>query len=248
MKLRIAAYALLPLLCCVLTLPLAAQSFNEDAWGRNSPGVELQAVEGPRAHSTSGTALIYNLVGKGFPANQTYSLWGWIPGQKPRKAIAGVSFDHRGVLVCSGKPGGCTGQGLDDPVNIKTTAVLGEPKRFAVVSDDGKIAGFAEAVPFPIEATNKSCKLSVVRESPLAETVLVRATGFVPYEMLNISAHLGGEDTVHSPTTSADGTWQAIIGVKAPGKDSGTASIKVSGQQCSVSLTFNWGEGSAKEQ
>jgi hypothetical protein len=66
-KLRI---ALLPLLCCVLTLPLAAQSFNEDAWGRNSPGVELQAVEGPRAHSTSGTALIYNLVGKGFPANQ----------------------------------------------------------------------------------------------------------------------------------------------------------------------------------
>lgn len=248
MKLRTAVCALLLLLCCILTLPVTAQSFNEDAWGKNSPGIELQAVEGPREHTASGTTLIYNLVGKGFPANQTYSLWGWIPGQKPRRAIPGVSFDKRGVLVCSGKPGGCTGQGLDDPVNIKTTAVLGEPKRFAVVSDDGTVAGFTEAVPFPIEATNKTCKLSVVRESPLAETVLVSATGFVPYEMLNISANLGGQDTVHSPTASADGTWQAVVGTKALGKDSGTASIKVTGQQCLVSLTFNWGEGSAKVQ
>lgn len=248
MKLRTAVCALLPLLCCILTVPLAAQSFNEDAWGKNSPGIELQAVEGPRDHTASGTVLIYNLIGKGFPANETYSLWGWIPGQKPRKAIAGVSFDKRGVLVCSGKPGGCTGQGLDDPVNIKTTAVLGEPKRFAVVADDGKVAGFTEAVPFPIEATNKKCKLSVIRQSPLAEAVLVSATGFVPYEMLNISANLGDQETVHSPTTSADGSWQAIVGTKALGKDSGTASIKVSGQQCSVSLTFNWGEGSAKVQ
>ncbi len=133
-------------------------------------------------------------------------------------------------------------------MNIKTTAVLGEPKRFAVVSDDGKVAGFTEAVPFPIEASNKKCKLSVIRQSPLAETVLVIATGFVPYEMLNISATLGGADTVHSPTASVDGSWQAVVGTKAPGKDSGTASIKVSGQQCSVSLTFNWGEGSAKVQ
>jgi hypothetical protein len=188
-----------------LVSPLPAQDFDASMWGKNSPGIELQAVESPREHSASGTVLMYNLVGKGFPANETYSLWGWIPGHKPRKAISGVSFDKRGVLVCSGKPGGCTGQGLDDPVNIKTTAVLGEPKRFAVVSDDGKVAGFAEAVPFPIEASNKKCKLSVIRQSPLAETVLINATGFVPYEMLNISANLGGQDTVHSPTASADG-------------------------------------------
>jgi hypothetical protein len=231
-----------------LASPLLAQDFDASMWGKNSPGIELQAVESPREHSASGTVLMYNLVGKGFPANETYSLWGWIPGHKPRKAISGVSFDKRGVLVCSGKPGGCTGQGLDDPVNIKTTAVLGEPKRFAVVSDDGKVAGFAEAVPFPIEASNKKCKLSVIRQSPLAETVLINATGFVPYEMLNISANLGGQDTVHSPTASADGTWHAVVGTKALGKDSGTASIKVSGQQCSVSLSFNWGEGNAKVQ
>jgi hypothetical protein len=230
------------------SLPSLAQQFDESMWGKNSPGVELQAVEGPREHTARGTVLMYNLVGKGFPANQTYSLWGWIPGHKPTKAIEGVSFDKRGVVVCSGKPGACTGQGLDDPVNIKTTAVPGEPKRFAVVSNDGKVAGFAEAVPFPIEATNKKCKLSVVRETPLAETVMVRASGFVPFEMLDIISNVGGQDSTHSPTASPDGTWQAMIGTKTPGHDAGTAMIKVSGQQCSVQVSFPWGEGSAKEQ
>ena len=246
---RTSSYLLLSAVAvCIFASPLAAQEFDENTWGKNSPGVELRAIEGPREHASGGTVLVYNLVGKGFPPDLKYSLWGWIPGHKPQKAIEGVSFDHRGVVVCSGKPGSCAGQGVDDPITIKTTAVLGEPKRFAVVSDDGRVAGFAEAVPFPIEATDKSCKLSVVRQSPLAEMVLVRATGFVPYEMLNVSGHVGGLDAVHSPTASPDGTWQAFIGTKTPGQASGTATIKVAGQQCSVSLSFNWGEGTTKEQ
>ncbi len=247
MKLRTTLCVLLPLLCCV-SLPLAAQSFNEDAWGRNSPGVALQTAEGPREPTASGTQLTYMLAGKGFPSNLTYALWGWIPGRKPQMAIDGVTFNAKGLLVCNPTSASCKGEAPDAPIKIKTTAVLGEPKRFAVVSDDGRVAGFTEVVPFPIEATSKNCKVSVVRETPLAEKVMVSATGFVPYEMLNVSANLGGEDTVHSPTTSADGSWQAVVGTKAPGKESGTSSIKVSGQQCSVSLTFNWGEGSAKEQ
>lgn len=233
---------------CLLVLPLCAQDFDESQWGKNSPGVELRGMEGPREHAAGGTTLVYNLVGKGFPSDLKYSLWGWIPGHKPQKAIDGVSFDKRGVLVCSGKPGSCATQFPDDPINIKTTAVLGEPKRFAVVSDDGRVAGFAEAVPFPIEASNKGCKLSVVRQSPLAEMVLVRASGFVPYEMLNVSGHVGGLDSIHSPTVSPEGTWQALIGTKAPGQDAGTAMLTVKGQQCTVSISFNWGEGTAKEQ
>ena len=248
MKIRIPNYLLLGAVGFLFALPMAAQEFDEAKWGQNSAGVELRTLEGPRSHDASGTVLIYNLVGKGFPANERYSLWGWIPGHKPQKAIAGVSFDKRGVLVCSGKPGSCAATTPDDPINIKTTAVLGEPKRFAVISDDGKVAGFAEAVPFPIEASNKGCKISVVRQSPLAELVLVRATGFVPYEMLNVSGHVGGLDSIHSPTVSPDGAWQALIGTKTPGQDSGTATIKVSGQQCSVSVSFSWGEGTAKEQ
>jgi hypothetical protein len=65
--------------------------------------------------------------------------------------MQGVSFDKRGVLVCSGRPGFCKGDAPDDPVNIAATAQPGESKRLAVASPDGKVAGFAEAVPFPLQ-------------------------------------------------------------------------------------------------
>jgi hypothetical protein len=236
------------MVCCLLALPLAAQQFDESKWGKNSPGVELSAREGPREHTSSGTVLMYNLLGKGFPSDKKYDLWYWIPGKKPERAIAGVSFDQPGVLVCSGKPGSCSGQGADDPINIKTTAVLGEPKRFAVVSTDGRIAGFAEAVPFPIEATDKNCKLSVVRQSALAEVVAVRASGFTPYELLTVKINLGTENSTHSPTAAADGTWQGMIGTKPPGQESGVANISASGKGCAVGVSFAWGEGSNQTQ
>jgi len=236
------------LICCGLGLSLAAQRFDESKWGKNSPGVELATHEGPRQQSASGTVLLYNLLGKGFPSDKKYDLWYWIPGKKPEKTIAGVSFDKCGVLVCSGKPGSCLGQGADDPINIKTTAVLGEPKRFGVLSTDGRVAGFAEAVPFPIEASNKNCKLSVVRQSALAEVVAVRASGFTPYEMLTVKTNLSPDESTHSPTASPDGTWQAMIGTRPPGQNSGVAKIQVAGQSCSVSVSFPWGEGSNQQQ
>jgi len=229
-------------------LPLAAQQLDESNWGKNSAGVELSAREGPREHTASGTVLMYNLLGKGFPPHKRYNLWYWIPGKKPEKAIVGVSFDGRGVLVCSGKPGSCPAKEPDDPINLKTTAVLGEPKRFAVVSTDGKVAGFAEAVPFPIESTDKNCKLSVVRQSRLAEVVAVRASGFTPYELLTIKINLGAESSTHSPTATPDGTWQAMIGTKPPGEVSGVANIGVSGKGCAVAVSFAWGEGSNQQR
>ena len=231
---------------CVL--PAVAQNFDETKWGKNTAGVELRAVEVSRQPSTSGTVLTYNLIGTGFPANEKYSVWGWVVGRKPEKEIEGVSFDSKGMVVCSGKPGFCTGKSPNDAINIQTTAVLAEPKRFAVLSDDGKVGAFAEAIPFPIEATDKNCKVAIVRESPMSEVVQVRATGFVPYEMLNVTGHVGEQEQHHSPTASPEGTWGAVIGTKAPGETSGVATIKVTGQQCSVTVSFKWGEDSTDAQ
>jgi hypothetical protein len=236
------------LLAGVLYLPLVAQQFDEKKWGTNSPGVQLGIHEGPREHESSGTALFYNLIGTGFPADKSYDLWFWTVGKKPQKAIEGVSFDKRGVLVCSGKPGFCTGKGTDDPINVKANAALGEPKRFAVVSRDGRVAGFAEAVPFPIEASDKGCKLSVVRQDPQAEVVAVRATGFIPYEMLSVTGTLGGDNAVHSPTVQPDGTWQAMVGTKVFGQTAGVADIKVAGKDCAVAVRFKWGADSGQLQ
>ncbi len=241
-------FTILMLCAAALSLPLAAQQFDEKMWGKNSAGVDLAVHEARRQPSPSGTVLTFNILGKGFPADKTYDLWFWNLGQKPKKGIEGVSFDKHGVLVCSGKPGACTGKGPDDPINIQGLAMLGEPKRFAVVARDGRVAGFAADVPFPIEATDKKCKLWVVRETPLGDEVAIRASGFTPYEMLKVTGSTGSDNTVHSPTAAPDGSWQAIVGTKAFGQVAGRATIKVAGQGCTVSVSFPWGEGSEKQQ
>jgi len=236
------------LLLCATITPLAAQQVDETQWGKNTPGVELATHEGPRQRASSGTLLIYNILGKGFPAGKTYDLWFWSLNKKPEKAMQGVSFDKRGLLVCSGKPGSCKGEGADDAINIQATAALGEPKRFGVVSTDGQVAGFIEAVPFPLEAKDKSCRLSVVRQSLLAEAVLIRASGFIPHETLTVQKPVAGHDLVENPMVAADGTWQETVETKTPGQNSGTSTINVSGKSCSLSVTFNWGEGSNQRQ
>ena len=235
------------LLLSASCVPLGAQTIDETHWGRNTPGVELATHEGPRQHTSSGTILIYNILGKGFPADKTYDLWFWRLDKKPEKAIQGVIFDKRGLLVCSGKPGTCNGGVADDPVNIKAAAALGEPKRFAVVSTDGKVAGFIEAVPFPIEGKDKSCKLSVVRQSLLAESVMLRGSGFAPHETLSIQKQPAGAP-IASPTVSEDGSWQEVIDAKFAGQNAGTANIKAAGKACSVTVSFAWGEGSNQHQ
>jgi hypothetical protein len=186
-------------LVCLLSLPLTGQQLDAEHWGKNTPGVELVAHEGPRQKTSSGTVLTYNLIGKGFPDGVVYALWQWASGKSPKPIMQGVSFDKRGVLVCSGKPGYCSGSGADDPINIQTTAAFGEEKRMAVVSSDGKIAGFADAMPFPIEASDKSCKLTVTRQSPLADVVTARASGFKPNQPLTARPAMGKKALPPSP-------------------------------------------------
>jgi len=239
---------LLLLLGLVCGAPVAAQQLDANNWGKGTPAVTLVAREGPREHSERGTVVLYNLIGKGFPDGVVYNLWRLIPGKSPDLLTKGVSFDKHGVLVCSGKPSYCSGTGPDDPVNLKTTASLGEEKRLAVVSEDGKIAGFADAVPFPIEATDKSCKLSVVRMSPLANVVLASASGLKPNQTLAVSKSYGYDSTSAKYTAGSDGTWESLITTEPAMQPKGKASISISDGSCMLSVTFDYGPGSNKPQ
>jgi hypothetical protein len=129
----------------------SAQQLDAKNWGNNSPGITLALREGPRQKTAQGTLLLYNVLGRGFPSGIPYELWQWKTGQEPKRVMQGVSFNENGVMVCSGRTGFCKGDGPDDPINIRATAQPGESKRVAVASPDGKIAGFAEAMPFPVQ-------------------------------------------------------------------------------------------------
>ena len=152
------------------------------------------------------------------------------------------------MLVCSGKPGYCSGEGPDDPINIKTTATLGEMKRLAVVSEDGKIVAFADAVPFPIEASDKGCKLSVVRSSASADVVTAQASGLKPNQALTVTRRYGDGGATTKSTSGPSGTWQEIVAAQGTKQPVGKAFISVSDGACTVSVTFDYGPGSNKPQ
>ena len=237
---------LLSLLASVV--PGVAQRPDANNWGKGTAGVTLVAHEEPRQRTAKSTVLWYNLVGKGFPEGVVYTLWRWLPEKSPEPLIKGVSFDKRGVLVCSGNPGYCSGDGPDDPINLKTTAARGEMKRIAVVSEDGKIVAFADAVPFPIEASDKGCKLSVGRSSTMADVVTARASGLKANEPLTVTTRYGNDGATEKATAGPNGAWQEVVAAKGAKQPSGKALISVSDGICTLSVTFDYGPGSNKPQ
>jgi hypothetical protein len=238
----------MPALILALVPPLTAQ-LDANNWGKGTSGVTLAVHEEPRQRTSKGTIVWYNLLGKGFTEGLVYNLWRWVTDRSsPELIMKGVSFDKRGVLVCSGKPGYCSGDGPDDPINIKTTAMLGEMKRMAVASDDGKVVGFVDAAPFPLENSDKGCKLSVVRSSALAVTVVARASGLKASAPLSITTRYGSEGTTTKADSGADGSWTQIVMAQGTKQPSGKAFISVSDGVCNVAVTFDYGPGSNKPQ
>jgi hypothetical protein len=238
---RIVAIALL----AIASLSAANAQVDAKNWGMNSAGVRLVLHEGPRQKSAQGTILCYNLIGQGFPLGVPLELWQWTLDKEPKRVMEGVSFDKRGVLVCAGGAGFCKGDGADDPINIKAQAGAGEAKRMAVVSSDGKIAGFAEAIPFPVEASDKSCKLSVVRMGASTDAVTLRLTGFAPNERFTLTTLTDVEEASIDQSSDKQGSWTGVV--KLPSRRPGKASITVApvtGQHCKVAVSFEWGTGS----
>jgi hypothetical protein len=233
----------------IASLSAAFAQIDAKNWGKNTSGLTLLFYEGPRQKSAQGTILMYNLIGKGFPADVAFTLWQWKLDSEPKSVMQGVSFDQRGILVCSGRPGFCKGDGLNDPINIKATAALGEPKRMAVVSCDGKIAGFAEAVPFPIEASDHNCKLSVVRMDSLASAVTVRVIGFAPNQRLTITIRSGTEEASTDKTVDIQGNWSGVVSVPLSGPTKAAITVSpVIGQGCKLTVSFDAGAGSNHPQ
>jgi len=180
--------ALSALLGTVLLSHIAAQQLDAKNWGKNSPGINLELREGPRQKTAQGLLLLYEVVGRGFPSRIPYELWQWKAGQEPKKVMQGVSLDERGVMVCSGRPGFCKGDGPDDPVNIRTTAQPGESKRIAVVSPDVRLQALLRLCRFPFNTElspaallgggrRKRCATTGTLQGALSKPVLLAYMG-----------------------------------------------------------------------
>jgi hypothetical protein len=94
-----------------------------------------------------------------------------------------------------------------DPVEVNFLAVQAEPKRFALVSSDGQFRAFGEVIPFPIEARDGACKVSVIMLAPLYALVSVHAEGLRPNENFQVRMQSGREVGQPKPKVDENGRW-----------------------------------------
>ena len=121
----------------------------------------------------------------------------------------------------------------------------GEPKRFALVSeDDAQIRGFVSVQPFPNATTDKACKLESVLGTPDGELTFIQATGFAPNAELTIKSQSYDEKHDYTAKADDDGTYFSALLPAVAGKESGKTVIEVKSASCGPKLHFQWGENS----
>jgi hypothetical protein len=213
-----------------------------DAWGEklNSNGAVLTLKETAR----EGSGISYRLYGKGLPTEHVYALIQWPVTQKePSGVLTGVTFDKSGLAVCAGKLGTCGDPAKpDDPIDLRTSPVKGEPLRFAIVAqDDAQIRAAVKAVPVPNAGEDNGCRLDAVLLMPHAELLWLEATKVPSHSELTIIQDSEGEIQKTKAQTDVAGRYAwAIMPAKA-GLKTGTVKIRVQAPGCNPQVSVRWG-------
>jgi hypothetical protein len=229
--------------CYVLCVACFAQTEGKMDWGErfNSKGATLVVKEFARSRVNGQTVLTYNLFVSGLPRDADYTLWTKPVGSNPQ-AVADAFINKDGLVVNA--LADAAHNVAEDPIKLKVFAGRGEPKQFAVISNDGQHQAFGQVVPFPIVKTGGPCNISATMAGPNYSGVLVVVTGMQPREDFKVSQQSGSEAAQTKATAAEDGTYNTLIFPFVKGQSSGKFTIKVNAKACAVDLEVPWGQGS----
>jgi hypothetical protein len=210
----------------------------------STPGTSAELHETARLNQNGQLGVRYNIVVKGAPKDQTYTLVSWpINAPKPVEQIKGLSIGTDGLVVCAGKtPEQCVGEKENDLVDFVLSPAQGEVFRMALVSADGETKIFFATIPDPIIKKSKTCNLEVIRLMPRFELVLIRAKGYVPNEDLLFASKSYDESQERRVKADADGGYISALMPFVKTKQNGRTSVSLKGGSCGVALSFDWGK------
>jgi hypothetical protein len=207
----------------------------------NSPGVALSLKEISRSRATDRTLVKYALYATGLPKDHTFTIFEVKISGQFNKFLEGVTLDTDGRAICAGRKGTCSGSTPNSPIDLAFFAGKAEPKRLALVSEDGQLKGSVAIVPFPNATTDKGCHLESVIGTPKGELTYIQGSGFEPSEELTTDGESYGEKNHSIAKAEADGSYFAAAMPSVLGKASGTTVWSVKGKNCNPTLTFSWG-------
>jgi hypothetical protein len=202
---------------------------------------DARSEEGGRSRVNGHTIIAYNLIATGLPRDVNCTLWMKPVGNNPQ-AVADAFINKNGLVVnLLADPAHNV---AEDPINLKVVAGRGEPKQFAVISNDGQYQAFGQVVPFPMEKTGGACNISVTMAGANYSGVFVVVTGLQPKEDFQTSQQSGSEATQTKETAAEDSSYSALIFPFVKGHSSGKLRFKVAAKACAVAIEVPWGQGS----
>jgi len=213
----------------------------------NPQGLHLRFAQFDKRKTANDNAVVYRAYASGAPTGQRYSLVSWTVGEPLQSVVAEVWLNERGLLMCS-KPTS-EQQNADsvsehDEINLVIQAGKGEPKRFALVSEDQKLLVPGTLVPYPIEAKDKACSVQALLASPHGEAFLLQGSGFPRQTTVNVESISAGERQTGNFQSSVTGELTATVFPFVEGKDSGVAEVHLSTPDCKLDLKLPWGKDS----
>lgn len=209
--------------------------------GMNSPGVALSLKEIGRSRAADRTLVTYELYATGLPKDHTFTIFEVKLSGHFNKFLEGVTLDSDGRAICAGRKGTCSGSTPNSAIDLVFFAGKAEPKRLALVSEDGQLKGSVAIVPFPNATTDKGCNLESVIGTPKGEITYIQGNGFGPNEELTVDGESYGEKNHFVAKAEADGSYFATTMPSVLGKASGITTFEVKGKNCDPKLTFSWG-------
>ena len=228
-----------------------AQQLQSANWGQQfgTEGANLRFMEIERKPSSDGQTYIhYFLQAIGMPKNVSYSLWEWEVGSEPQQKFTGISLRDDAVLLCSGKPGDCSGATEEQVYVLRLDSMQGEPKRFALVSSDGRAKAFGSETPFPVENAAGNCKVALERKKRDASEITVRGAGFKPNDRVTVAISGETNGTTLRSKTDAQGNFSVdFTHSAAPTTPNGDSQVNVKGSGCETTLPWKWGKDAEKK-
>jgi hypothetical protein len=207
----------------------------------NSPGVTLSLKEINRRRITDRTLVTYELYATGMPKDHIFTIFEVKISGQFDKLLEGVTLDSDGQAICASRKGTCSGGAPNSPIDLVFFAGKAEPKRLALVSEDGQFKGALAIEPFPNATTDKGCRLESIIGAPKGEITYIQGSGFEPNEELTTDGESYGEKNHFVSKAEADGSFFATTMPNVLGKASGITTFEVKGKNCDPKLSFSWG-------
>jgi len=213
---------------------------------KNPDGLHFHFYKTDETTSFGKHLLRYRVYVPGAQESKRYALTVWKIGSDPHILSNEVYVNTKGLLMAHRPRPDQEDKDFvgDDELHLSVQAALGEPIRYALASSDKQVLVTGTLVPFPIVATDKSCRLEVRLGIPDGNAVLIYADGLpanteIPFQLVS-----AGKPETDKFSVDAVGHAVATDLPYMGGESGGSLQVIAITKECSASVEVLWGEGS----